>query len=372
MNQNTRRLRSNKRKRKSEKVTRSTLTRTQRYKQRKANLAKYNERIVKKEKGHCVVTDARVTGKNSDMFSFWCTETEKVKKFSTLLKSDICKLRLKASDCCLVSNSIVEKLKSGLLTVNVGYKKPCTPTEMSFYHDRFFSLADQQIQEPEQRTPAWFEARKNKLTGSKLASLMFCDSDDDRIRIYEEIFEGRKKEPFPEQAKQYMKWGQDHEDIALGSILNHMPNIVAFEAPMVQHSSCNYLAASPDGLFENTDTGEEGIIEIKCPAKKKKASTTVTYYYVPQMYLEMACAGRRKAMFISWGLDYTRAWQLDWDDDMWQCLCDMIDTFKRTKEGKTWDDFSLAQYKLRQACNKCVENAKPLHQESGWPTASAE
>ena len=199
---------------------------------------------------------------------------------------------------------------------------------------------------------------------------MFCDSDDDRIRLYEEIWEDRKKPPFPEEAKKYMKWGCEHEDIALGSILEHMPSLVAFEAPMVQHSSCDYLAASPDGLFENTETGETGIIEIKCPAKRKKASKTVTYYYVPQMYLEMACSGKRKAMFISWGLDYTRAWQLEWDDSMWQALCDMIDTFKKTKEGKTWDDFSLAKYKLRQACNRCVENAVPLHQESGWETST--
>ena len=150
------------------------------------------------------------------------------------------------------------------------------------YHDRFFSLNDQRITMPEQRTPEWFEMRKGKLTGSKLSQFLFCDSDEDRVRIYEEIFEGRKKPPFPETAKAFMKWGTEKEDVAMASLLDHMPNIVTFEAPMISHTSIPYLAASPDGLYEDTETNEKGIVEIKCPGKTKKANKQVTYYYVPR------------------------------------------------------------------------------------------
>jgi len=238
----------------------------------------------------------------------------------------------------------------------------------NFYHDRFFSLADQNIQQPEQRSPEWFEARKGKITGSKLSPLLFCDNPDDRIRIYEELFEGRRKAPFPETAKKFMLWGQEHEDIAMESLLNHMPNIVAMEAPMMHHTECNYLAASPDGFYEETDTGENGIVEIKCPGKRKKANVKVTYYYVPQMYLEMACSGKTSAMFVSWGLDCTRAWKLRWRDEMWQALCYMIDVFRRTKKDATWEDFVMAKYKLKKQCQLCVEEAEILCSSKGWST----
>ena len=35
-------------------------------------------------------------------------------------------------------------------------------------HERFFSLNDQNIKEPEQRTPEWFERRKANLQGQNI------------------------------------------------------------------------------------------------------------------------------------------------------------------------------------------------------------
>ena len=242
-------------------------------------------------------------------------------------------------------------------------------------HERFFSLNDQNIKEPEQRTPEWFERRKSKLTGSKYSQLMFCDTDEDRIRIYEEIFEGRKKPPFPEEAKKYMAWGSKHEDTAMESFLNHMPMLYAMEAPMVQHSSVKYMAASPDGFYEYNDLSERGILEIKCPGKTKKANKQVTWYYVPQMYVEMACSGRTNAIFISWGVDTCRAWKLRWRDDMWHALSVLIDTFMRTKDNMnvaTYNDFLQAKFQLKKQCMMCVEAAEILSPEEGWLTVLKE
>lgn len=238
-------------------------------------------------------------------------------------------------------------------------------------HDRFFSLQDQNIQEPEQRTPEWFSRRKHKLTGSKYSQLMFCDTDEDRIRIYEEIFEGRKKPPFPETAKQFMAWGCKYEDTALESFLNNMPHLIALEAPMVQHSSVAYMAASPDGFYEFHDMSERGCLEIKCPGKTKKANKQVTWYYVPQMYVEMACSGRSNCIFISWGLDTCRAWKLKWNENMWHALSVLIDTFMRTKDSMnpaSYDDFLQAKFKLKRECMACVERAEILSPEEGWLT----
>ena len=236
-------------------------------------------------------------------------------------------------------------------------------------HERFFSLADQNIREPEQRSKEWFERRKHKITGSKLSQWLFCDTDEDRIRLYEETFEGRKKPPFPEEAKKYMAWGTANEDTAMESLLNHVPDLLTMEAPMIQHTSIPYLAASPDGFFELGD--ERGIVEIKCPGKTKKANKRVTWYYVPQMYLEMACSGRKTAMFVSWGQDTCRAWRLFWDEDMWAALSMMIDVFMRTKDPSnvaTYDDFLQAQFNLKKNCLRCVDNATAVSPDEGWLT----
>jgi len=240
-------------------------------------------------------------------------------------------------------------------------------------HERFFSLSDQGIDQPQQRTPEWFAMRKNKLSGSKLSNFLFCGSDEERLVWYEEVFEGRKKEPFTEEQLGWMKWGSEHEDIAMLEFLKRKEDIMAFEAPHVQHNSVEWLSATPDGFYQIFDPTEEelkitdqGILEIKCPAKTKKCNSKVTYYYVPQMYLEMACSDQRNAIFISWGPKMLRAWRLEWDDEFWRTLSRMMENFRNTKKGSTYESFKRCQFELKRACHRVVERAKPLYEGDGW------
>lgn len=243
----------------------------------------------------------------------------------------------------------------------------------NFTHERFFSLADQGINEPQQRTPEWFAKRKNKLSGSKLSNFLFCKSDEERLVWYEEVFEGRKKPPFTEEQMGWMEWGREHEDGALLEFLKRKTDIIAFEAPHVQHNNVEWLSATPDGFYEIFDPTKEdlvvtdrGILEIKCPAKSKKCNTKVTYYYVPQMYLEMACSDHRNAIFISWGPNMLRAWRFEWDDEFWRILSRMMENFRNTKNGSTYESFKLCQFELRRACHGVVEKAVPLFEGDGW------
>ena len=243
----------------------------------------------------------------------------------------------------------------------------------NFTHERFFSLADQGIKEPAQRTPEWFAMRKNKLSGSKLSNFLFCSSDEERIVWYEEVFEGRERAPFTEVQKGYMEWGSKHEDIAMQEFLNRKTDIMAFEAPNVLHNKVNWLSATPDGFYKMFDPTKEelvitdqGILEIKCPAKTKKCNTKVTYYYVPQMFLEMACSDHRNAIFISWGPKMLRAWRFEWDDEFWRILSRMMDNFRNTKNGSTYQSFKRCQFELRRACHKVVDSAVPLYEGNGW------
>lgn len=235
-------------------------------------------------------------------------------------------------------------------------------------HDRFHSLSDQNIKVPVQRSPEWFAQRKHKLSGSKLSNFLFLKNHDEAVQMYEEIWEGRKKEPFTEEQKGWMKWGTEHEDVAMEKLLENNPNIVAFEAPSVQHDSIVYLSSSPDGFYDEYKDGvlvESGVIEIKTPGKKKKAAQSVIWYYVPQVYLEMAVSGRRNAIFCTWGPKKTTAWKLRWDDSVWEALCNTIVMFRKIKQSK-WEPFKRVQFHLKSACHHACDVAEPLHPDGGW------
>lgn len=236
-------------------------------------------------------------------------------------------------------------------------------------HPRFRSLKDQDINVPEQRTPAWFEQRKHKCSGSKLSNFLFVDTHEEIIHMYEEIWEGRKKQPFSEESKGWMQWGTDHEDDAMEKLLDNMQNIVAFEAPFVQHTGVEYLSASPDGFYheyKNGEVVETGVIEIKTPGKKKKAAQKVIYYYVPQVYLEMSVSGLRDAIFCTWGPKKTTAWKMRWNDKVWAALCNVITLFRNIKTTTTWEQFQLAQFHLRSCCHQACDDAEALHPDKGW------
>ncbi len=253
-------------------------------------------------------------------------------------------------------------------------QNPQAPPDLNaLYHDRFFSLGDQDIKEPEQRSPEWFARRKGKLSGSKLSNFMFIKSEAELTKMYEEVFEGRKKDPFTEEQQKWMQWGCEHEDTALKCLLDNTPNLYAMEAPMVQHTTIPWMASSPDGFYEffdeNGDVYEDGCIEIKCPAKKKKCNTKPTYYYIPQTYLEMGCSGKNKVIFCSWGPDNCKAWKMQWTDDVWVPLSQMIHDFKVRKTDKAlpFDEWKILQHNLLMACHNVCDNAsEPMHPPEGW------
>ena len=78
----------------------------------------------------------------------------------------------------------------------------------------------------EQLTPEWFAQRKGRLTGSKLSNFFFIKTKEEYDNYYAVVFEGAPREPFSDQAKVYMQYGRDHEDVAICSFLNDAPKTV--------------------------------------------------------------------------------------------------------------------------------------------------
>jgi len=233
-------------------------------------------------------------------------------------------------------------------------------------HSRFVPLVGGIIQ----LTDEWFTQRKGRLTGSKLANFCFIKDEAEYDNYFGIVFEGKPKPPFTEKQLGWMKYGREHEDIAICAFLNDAPSkvgdIYIAESPFYKHSDPS-VGASPDGTYAIYKEGkivEEGVIEVKCPGKApNRPYPKWKYYYVPQTFWEMACSGHKKAIAISWGPRNMRAWKYSWDEKYWTVLCNIVDAFRK---HVPYPEFQELQAQLIQESNRIANNAQCLHTGSGW------
>lgn len=221
-----------------------------------------------------------------------------------------------------------------------------------------------------QCSPEWFAQRRGRLTGSKLSGLLWLKSKEEYEDYFGIIYKGKPRPPFSAEARKYMEYGRKHEDIALCSFLDAAPSVVgdiyAAESPFFPHNTDKSVGASPDGtyaIFKNGKVSEEGVLEIKCPAKDKRPYAHWKFYYVPQTYWEMSCSGHNKVIAISWGPRNMRAWRYSWDQRYWNILCNLVCAFKNFVPYK---QFQELQADLIEASHAVVANAENLHPGKGW------
>ncbi len=168
----------------------------------------------------------------------------------------------------------------------------------------------------EQRSPEWFEARKGKLTGSNIGAALGVNpwkTPDDLIRQMVREYHGADSEFSGNVATEY---GTAHEPLALLDYEMETGNTVE-ECGFFVHQEFDWLGASPDGLI-----GDHGLIEIKCPyglrneANPKFKSLAEQPHYHAQVQIELACTGRKACHFYQWApngdwlehVDYDPQW----------------------------------------------------------------
>lgn len=153
----------------------------------------------------------------------------------------------------------------------------------------------------DQRSDEWFAARLGKVTASRVADLMAkTKSGPSASRanymadLIVERMTGQKAEGFTSAA---MQWGTDTEPQARAAY-EFLTDANVTETGFVLHPSIADFGASPDGLV-----GEDGLLEVKCPATATHIETllteTVPAKYITQMQAQMACTGRAWCDFVS-------------------------------------------------------------------------
>ena len=165
----------------------------------------------------------------------------------------------------------------------------------------------------EQRSDAWFDLRKGKITSSEIHKIMGTGkgesglSETAKTYLLERVSEqlgGAPALSHPTGTKPMaLEWGTELEDLAC-DVYQEQTGIVVTKAPFLEYST--YYGGSPDGLID-----PNGIIEIKCPfasanhfkhrliltdADLKK--TAPNYYY--QCISNMICAKAEWCDFISY------------------------------------------------------------------------
>lgn len=156
-------------------------------------------------------------------------------------------------------------------------------------------------------TDNWNAARRGCLTASRMAdAIAFLKPKKDGTLIESEARRKLREVLVAERAtglaigtyvSAAMQWGIEQQAAATQRYSVETGEIVGGEFFFL-HAHIDWFGATPDGLI-----GDEGLLEIKCPA----TSTHIRYMsggtpppeYVPQMLAQLAVTGRKWVDFVS-------------------------------------------------------------------------
>lgn len=199
-----------------------------------------------------------------------------------------------------------------------------------------------------QLSPAWFAQRKQRITGSKLSQFLFMDGLSDMNKLYEEIFEGRPREPFDELSQKRCDFGRDHEVYAVCSYLRQFPHAHHMEVTFQLHPTYpSWLGATSDGLIYDAETKRTKLMEIKCPygdfeGLNAKAFKSFPEYYIPQIVLQQMCYCIDTTIFVVWTKGAFKVYEVDHDPVYAEGLLLFLKEFYKKGDICTSEAYSAA------------------------------
>ena len=153
----------------------------------------------------------------------------------------------------------------------------------------------------EQGTPEWFEARRGKVTASRVADILAKTKTGPSTSRQNYLIELAIQRVTgiiePSYTNEAMQWGIDNEGQARVAYEIQSGNFVD-QVGLIDHPTIAGFGASPDGLVNSV-----GLCEIKCPNSAThwgyvKAKAAPNKYFI-QMQAQIACTGREWCDFVS-------------------------------------------------------------------------
>ena len=154
----------------------------------------------------------------------------------------------------------------------------------------------------EQGTPEWLEARRGKVTASRIKDIITRTKSGysaARAKYRNELIAERLTgTPVIAYVNESMRWGTQNEPAARLAYESKTGNLVE-EVGFVPHPTIPDAGASPDGLIEDDAT-----LEIKCPNTTTHIETllsgAVPEDHIPQIQWQLACTDRQFCVFASY------------------------------------------------------------------------
>lgn len=190
----------------------------------------------------------------------------------------------------------------------------------------------------QQRSAEWLEARKGRITGSRVGAILGLSPYATRNDVMREMvrdYFGAEKEFTGNAATEY---GTDREEAARADFMLSTGAEVQ-EVGLLVHPVYEWLAASPDGLI-----GEDSGIEIKCPYSGKLKPLAEQPHYEAQIQLCMEITNRDSWVYYAWtdGKDHMEI--VSRDKEWFSLVLPNLQAFMAEFEAIVADEAKAAPY----------------------------
>ena len=116
-------------------------------------------------------------------------------------------------------------------------------------------------------SPEWYLQCQLRITASNFGNITQCRNSTPVANTVKQLLYNR---PFDAPS---LRWGRMHEDDAHKAYLHHVAGAVTPQCDLVIDHRDPCLTCSPDDIV-TLATGEQGLVEYKCPYKAAKESPT--------------------------------------------------------------------------------------------------
>ena len=178
-----------------------------------------------------------------------------------------------------------------------------------------------------QRTPEWYEEKRNILTASELATIFKSGRTRGALVL-------SKAAPIPEtplapprlavekRETSSLDWGVRYEPV-VKKYLEKTLDAKILDLGRIHHRTISKLAASPDGIFSECIVQPElvgRLVEIKCPSTRVIKEDVIPFEYWCQMQLQMEVCDRGECEYVEVKFKESNELSLDSLDHGWITL----------------------------------------------------
>jgi len=179
-----------------------------------------------------------------------------------------------------------------LCELNLDRSRPSEPTIYTIPVQHIEML--QNIPQPQQRTPEWYEFRQQHITASNAWKAFGTQSSKNQL-IYEKCKPINTKTKSPTFNENSMTWGHKYEPLTR-MIYEHRHDTIIQDFGCIEHPRHPFLAASPDGIVIGKNNFGR-MIEIKNVVTRVIDGNPKKDYYT-QVLLQMEVCDLLEADFI--------------------------------------------------------------------------